>query len=81
MPTIVRKDGFNVVIYSNDHNPAHVHVKKNSGEVRIQLGNEDLPPSLISIEGDISAKDVVKALNLVNEHQVMLLTKWSEIHG
>jgi hypothetical protein len=83
MPTIVRKDGFKVVIYLNDHDPAHVHVLKNSGEVRINLGNEALskPPYLISVEGDISNKDVAKALSLVSEHQSELLAKWSEIHG
>ena len=82
MPTIVRKDGFKVVIYPNDHDPAHVHVMKNSGEVRINLGDEALskPPYLMSIEGDISDKDVAKALNLVCEHQSELLAKWSEIH-
>ena len=82
MPTIVRKDGFKVVIYPNDHDPAHVHVMKNSGEVKINLGNEALskPPYLISVEGDISDKDVVKALNLVRENQSELLAKWGEIH-
>jgi Domain of unknown function (DUF4160) len=45
MPTIIREDGFRVVIYPNDHIPAHVHVLKGGGEVRIDLG---------SIEGSIS---------------------------
>jgi hypothetical protein len=75
-------DGFRVVIYPNDHDPAHVHVIKNSGEIRINLGNKDLSekPYLITVEGDISNKDVAKALNLVCEHQSELLIKWSEIH-
>jgi Domain of unknown function (DUF4160) len=83
MPTIVKRDGFRVVIYPNDHDPAHVHVIKNSGEVRIHLGNKDLSekPYLITVEGDISNKDVAKALNLVCEYQSELLIKWSEIHG
>jgi Domain of unknown function (DUF4160) len=82
MPTIVRQDGFRIVIYPNDHPPAHVHVLKGDGEVRINLGNEETStvPSLISVKGRISDKDVAKALSLVKKHQIELLAKWSEIH-
>jgi Domain of unknown function (DUF4160) len=56
MPTILREQGFRVVIYPNDHLPSHVHVFKGSGEVRIELGNEESDPSLMSITGQISDK-------------------------
>lgn len=82
MPTIIRQDGFRIVIYPNDHLPAHVHVVKGDGEVRIELGSEEPStlPSLMTVMGKISDKDVAKALFLVTEHQIELLTKWSEIH-
>lgn len=80
MPTILREQGFRVVIYLNDHLPSHVHVFKGSGEVRIELGDEELNPSLMSITGQISDKDVAKALYLVTENQANLLAKWREIH-
>jgi uncharacterized protein len=81
MPTILREQGFRAVIYSNDHLPSHVHVFKGSGEVRIELGDEESDPSLMSITGQISDRDVAKALYLVRENQAELLTKWREIHG
>ena len=83
MPTIIRQDGFRIVIYPNDHLPAHVHVIKGDGEVRIDLGSEEplIPPSLISVMGKISDRDVAKALFIVKEHQQQLLAKWSEIHA
>ena len=38
MPTIVRDDGIIFVIHTNDHLPAHVHVKLQDGkECRINL--------------------------------------------
>lgn len=90
MATIIRHDGFRVVIYSNDHLPAHVHIIKGDGEVRCNLGSvvvnpssgeESLTPiSLMDVTGKISDKDVGKALSLVQEHQKKLLDKWSEIH-
>jgi hypothetical protein len=90
MPTIIRQDGFRIVIYPNDHLPAHVHIIKGDGEIRCDIGSvvvdsssgeESLtPPSLMTVTGKISDKDVGKALSLVQEHQKKLLDKWSEIH-
>jgi hypothetical protein len=81
MPTVLRQDGFRVVIYLNDHLPSHVHVLKGSAEVRINLGSEEAAPSLISIFGNISDKNVVKALDLVKAHQTELRAQWRKIHG
>lgn len=87
MPTIIRQDGFKVVIYSNDHIPAHVHVLKGSGEIRINLGyvsrkeeETTIPPSLMTVTGTISNKEIAKALGVVQKNQARLLTRWSEIH-
>ncbi len=46
-------------IYTDDHTPAHVHVfkgRKNDGNrhnVKINLGNEDEPPSIVKADLDI----------------------------
>ncbi|MCL1464388.1 DUF4160 domain-containing protein [Argonema galeatum] len=80
MPTVLKKDGFSVRIYTNDHLPSHVHVFKAQGEVKINLGSETERPSLIQVL-NMSNKDATKALNLVIAHQLELLTKWREIHG
>jgi hypothetical protein len=37
MPTLIFERGFRVIIYYNDHEPAHVHVKKAGLEAKIQL--------------------------------------------
>ncbi|MDV3348822.1 DUF4160 domain-containing protein [Leptothoe sp. LEGE 181152] len=41
MVTIARLRGMDLLIYSNDHNPAHAHVRK-GGEwtLKIELGKE-----------------------------------------
>jgi Domain of unknown function (DUF4160) len=81
VPTIIKQDGFRIVIYPNDHTPAHVHVLKGDGEVRIELGNEKISPSLMSVRGKISDREVMRALSLVTEYQIELLAKWDEIHN
>lgn len=80
MPTVLRKDGFAVRIYFNDHLPPHVHVFKGGGQARISLGSEIERPQLVQIEG-MSDKDAAKALEIVIEHQLELLQRWEEIHG
>jgi hypothetical protein len=46
MPTVHRFDGLRVVIYPNDHRPAHVHVKGADGEAVFILHCPDGPPEL-----------------------------------
>ena len=80
MPTVLKKNGFAVRIYFNDHLPPHVHVFKGRGQAKISLRGETEYPELVQIEG-MSNKEAVKALEIVTEHQIELLKKWEEIHG
>lgn len=79
MPTILRKNGFRVVIYFDDHLPAHVHVMNADSEVKIDLGSSANPPQIIQFNG--KRGDAVKALELVTAHQNELLETWRQIHG
>lgn len=42
MPTILRKDGYQFVIYYNDHQPPHLHVKKAEHDARIGIGQVEV---------------------------------------
>ncbi len=74
-------------IYTDDHIPAHVHVfkgRKNEGNrhnVKINIGNEDEPPSIVKADLDMRNTDIKAAWRLVAENQEFLLNKWQEIHG
>ena len=46
MPTVLRFDGLRVVIYPNDHRPAHVHVRGAAGEAVFILHCPGGPPAL-----------------------------------
>jgi hypothetical protein len=81
MPTVHREDGFNVVIYPNDHLPCHVYVIKAGGQVIVKLGSEIEPPSIEQVYGDISDKDAIKGLKIVQSNQLKLLSAWRTIHG
>ena len=72
MATILRSNGFDFRIYTNDHPPAHVHVIKGGGEAVIELGDENSPPSLRQIYG-MRDRDVTIAFRLVIRFRVRLI--------
>lgn len=79
MPTVLRKDGFRVVIYFDDHLPSHVHVLSAESEVKIDLGSKTEQPTVLEYRGD--RRNAVKALQLVISHQSDLVEAWRQIHG
>lgn len=79
MVTILRADGLRVVIYLNDHEPAHVHVFGN-GEAKIHLYGRDGNPRLDWAYG-MTRGDIRRAMLLVGERQAYLLDRWRFLHG
>lgn len=75
MVTVLREAGFRFVIYTDDHEPAHVHVYGDS-EARIDI--QIVRP--ISNRG-MRKRDLSVALAIVGLNRDMLLAKWREIHG
>ena len=76
MPTVLRQDGFEFVIYTNDQEPRHVHAYKGDGEAKIEL-------SSVAMVGvwEMKKSDARKAKRIVAENQDYLIQKWREIHG
>jgi thiazole synthase ThiGH ThiG subunit len=80
MPTILRQDGFEVMIYTQDHHPAHVHVWKAGGEAVFNLIGTGRAASLREVLG-MRKKDVKEAQRIVNLHFQVLRHAWRRIHG
>jgi hypothetical protein len=79
MVTVLREAGFRFVIYTDDHEPAHVHVI-GDGELKVALGHGEALPELVRVIG-MKAGDRRKAMDIVRANQSMLLARWQEIHG
>ena len=79
MVTVLRAHGLRVVIYANDHRPAHVHVF-GDGEAKIDLLGPDEAPALVWVDG-MSRGEVRRAVRLVAERRAFLLARWEDIHG
>ena len=80
MPTVLRKRGFRVMIYVDDHEPPHVHAWKGSSEVVVLLAAGGGRP-WIREHYSATRRMQLAALRLVAEHNDFLLGEWRRIHG
>ena len=74
MPTVLRQDGFSIMIYTHDHEPMHVHVFSADGEVIVNL----LDLSVRSRRG-MDNRDARRAQEIVNANQDFLCGEWDRI--
>lgn len=69
-----------MVIYPNDHRPAHVHVAGRGGEAVFILHCPDGLPSLREVYG-FNRQDATRIEIELSAHLADLCKEWSEIHG
>ena len=75
MPTVLRQDGFDIMIHTDDHAPPHVNCYGENAVVVVEL------ESLRVRRRRGSDRAVRVAWNVVAEHREFPRQKWSEIHG
>lgn len=81
MPTIGNKiDGLRVVIYPNDHRPAHVHVIGNGCEAVFKLNCPEGMPELRENYG-FTTSQLARIRAVLTTRVTSLCAEWSRIHG
>ena len=80
MPVVYRIGGLRVVIWPNDHRPAHVHVKSGEGEAVFILNCPDGPHELRESYG-FKLVDVNRIEVVLFELVPVLCAEWRMIHG
>jgi len=80
MPTVLLVSGLRVVIYPNDHRPAHVHILGNGCEAVFKLYCPEGPPELRENYG-FSEKDLMRVLHELAASLARLCHHWRQIHG
>ena len=71
-----QRDGYNVAVYPNDHEPAHVHVTKGKQHAVVYL-----EPLEIGQNDGFSNSDLRRIRKLVAEHKSSLMSTWIKYHG
>lgn len=74
MPTVLRVNGFEIVINTHDHLPRHVHVFRGDGEIIINL--DDIA---VRDVWRISGRDARKAQEIVAANRDFLLAEWERV--
>lgn len=80
MPTVLRFGAFRVVIYLNDHLPAHIHIVARGNSATYDLNCPAGPAELRQNFG-LSPAELRQAKNGLAGHVEMLCQRWREIHG
>ena len=80
MPTVLRFEGLRVVIYPNDHRPAHVHVIGKGHEAVFNLNG---PTGVVEVRENygFSRPEVRHIEHLLTNHLGALCKAWEDIHG
>lgn len=79
MVTIYNALGLRIVIFLDDHEPAHVHAF-GDGHAKINLIGADGGPELVWAR-DMKRSDVRRAMTIVAKEQERFLDRWRNIHG
>jgi hypothetical protein len=74
-PTVLRESGYQFIIFTNDHPPAHVHVRRSGKAARIRL-----EPVEILDSHEFNTRELGKILSIVEENQDVILEAWDAIH-
>lgn len=79
MVVVHRAHGFRFVIYTLDHEPAHVHIT-GAGQAKINLRDATGAPEVVFSIG-IKRSDMRRLLDVAIQRQEAFLQDWERIHG
>jgi hypothetical protein len=80
MPTVLRFGAYRVVIYPNDHRPAHVHAIGQGHEAVFEL-NCPAGPVRVRENYGIGLRELAKIAAVLEENVARLCAAWRRIHG
>jgi hypothetical protein len=79
MVTVLRAQGIRIIIFVNDHQPAHVHAF-GDGQAKINLCGAGGAPGLVWVDG-MTRGELRRVMKIVADNQQELLAKSRQIHG
>ena len=80
MPTLLRLGGLRVVVFLNDHKPAHVHVIGRGHEAVFELNGRNGTVKLRENYG-FTRREIAAIERALISNLAELLAEWERIHG
>lgn len=75
MPTVIRQDGFRVMINTHDHEPPHAHCTKSGATVLI-----DIETLTVRKNYSLATNEIRNARRIVEANAAKLLAAWRKVH-
>jgi hypothetical protein len=79
LPTVLRSGGLRVVVYPNDHRPAHAHVIGRGYEAVFNLNCPAGPAELRENYG-FTGREIARIVSVLTGHLNELCSEWKRIH-
>lgn len=73
MPTILSVNGYRFFFYSNDHEPKHIHIEKNSKTAKFNIEPVELTKSI-----RFSLSEIREIRKIIEQNQSLFKLKWDE---
>lgn len=80
MPTVLRQDGFNIIIWTDDHAPPHIHIFRAGEELVVNLGDTQTGIEIRENKG-MKRNNIRRAVDIIEANRFFLLQEWERIHG
>jgi len=75
MPTVLREAGYQFIMFTSDHPPAHVHVRREG-----KLAKVLLDPIEFERTSGFNAGEQSKIVSIIREHLAFLLNEWDRLY-
>ena len=80
MPTVFSVGAYRIVVFPNDHGPAHVHAVGPDGSARFSLGGGPGEVRLMDVDG-VPKKALKEIAGEIIDRHEECLELWRSIHG
>jgi Domain of unknown function (DUF4160) len=75
-PVVLRQDGFQYIVFPNDHSPAHVHVRRAEKLARVKLD-----PVELWDYAKFNSRELSVIISVVKANQQKFLAEWDSYHS
>jgi hypothetical protein len=78
MPTIAEFKGIKIVLWTNDHNPAHVHVVVRAEGIEFRVYLKDFDVEYIT-SNQLNRRDEKLVIKFIKQNETLIWEMWNEI--
>jgi hypothetical protein len=75
MPTVLREAGYQFIMFTSDHPPAHVHIRREGKLAKVLLNSIEFERT-----GGFNSGEQSKIVSIIREHQAFLLSEWDKLY-